>query len=595
MLHDFKLLKKVLQFFFRLVWKKEKKYFILNFFNAMVESIIPLLPVFFLPYIIDELLTGTKQKEVIVYIFIIVFGETLLRLINSLLKTNVKNKSEILNNYLVEEMNRHIMKMEFHLTENKDVLDQVSKAKDGIGWYSGGVDGLFGEFFNIAKSLLITFELSIFILIKAPYIFVLTSIMLIINSKMNRKKNKVEVESYHNISKLNRTMGYLGWTTTELRFAKDVRLYNASDLVTGKWNEFATQFSKIIKQKYDNQFRLDITSIIFTLIKDFFTYFYFCLLTLLGKISIGVLVQMLSVETTFQNNTQNIVNGIHNLIKKSIYLNDYIILFQYKTYDKNNGLSIKKDFQTIEFKNVSFSYPNSDVYVLKGINIRINKGEHLSIVGLNGQGKTTFIKLLCRLYEPTEGQILIDGTDINQYNYYDYIELISPVFQDFKLLSLSINENVKFDKSVDQSELDSIFSQLGIYEKICSFEKKGETIVYKSYDDNGIDLSGGEQQKLAIARAIIKNPQIYILDEPTSALDPIAEYDLYRKFKTLTSKKTTIYISHRLSSCRLSNRIAVFSDGIVKEYGTHEELMAIPDGIYSKMFLTQSKYYSYNK
>ncbi|MDE6579077.1 MAG: ABC transporter ATP-binding protein/permease, partial [Ruminiclostridium sp.] len=236
--------------------------------------------------------------------------------------------------------------------------------------------------------------------------------------------------------------------------------------------------------------------------------------------------------------------------------------------------------------------PNTDVEVLKGVNVTLKQGEHLSVVGLNGAGKTTFVKLLCRLYDPTEGEILLDGVNIKEYDYNEYMNLFSPVFQDFKLFAFSIKENIVLDDDCSDEKLSGLIEQVGLGDKIASLEKGTETMLFKSFDENGIEPSGGEQQKMAIARALYKKAPVVILDEPTAALDPVAEYDIYRQFDSLVGGKTAIYISHRLSSCKFCDRIAVFSEGVIKEYGTHDELVLINNGIYAEMFKAQAKYYN---
>lgn len=239
---------------------------------------------------------------------------------------------------------------------------------------------------------------------------------------------------------------------------------------------------------------------------------------------------------------------------------------------------------------VSFSYPKTDKKILDDICIKIRPGEHLSIVGLNGAGKTTFIKLLCRLYDPTEGQILLDGVDIRDYDYRQYMQQFAPVFQDFKLFSFTIDENIAF-ANPDKGKVDEYIELVGPKDKVDELEKGTQTTIFKYFDEKGIEPSGGEQQKIAIARALYKDSPIVILDEPTSALDPLAEYEVYIQFHTLVGGKTAFYISHRLSSCKFCDSIAVFSEGKIAEYGSHDELISIPSGIYAKMFEAQAKYF----
>ena len=231
------------------------------------------------------------------------------------------------------------------------------------------------------------------------------------------------------------------------------------------------------------------------------------------------------------------------------------------------------------------------------MNLTIREGEHLSVVGLNGAGKTTLVKLMCRLYDPTEGEIRMDGINIKEYDYSEYMKVFAPVFQDFKLFAFRIKENLLLKDSEDMNPeteeplARETLRKIGMEEKVDSFKNGMDTVLFKQFDQEGIEPSGGEQQKLAIARALIKDAPVVILDEPTAALDPIAEYEIYKHFEELVKGKTAIYISHRLSSCQFCDRIAVFSEGNVKEYGTHSELVNKPDGIYAKMFAAQAQYY----
>ena len=240
---------------------------------------------------------------------------------------------------------------------------------------------------------------------------------------------------------------------------------------------------------------------------------------------------------------------------------------------------------------MSFRYPNTDRLILKNINIVLRPGESLSVVGLNGAGKTTFVKLLCRLYKPTEGEILVNGIPVCDIPFEEYGKIIAVVFQDFRLFAFSVRENVQMDTRGNADKVSESIAESGLAEKINKLTKGEDTFVYKEFDSEGIEFSGGEGQKLAIARALYKNTPIVILDEPTSALDPIAEYDVYKHFHSLSKGRTSLYISHRLSSTRFTDKIAVFSEGEICEYGTHKELIAISGGIYKEMFEMQAQYY----
>ena len=271
--------------------------------------------------------------------------------------------------------------------------------------------------------------------------------------------------------------------------------------------------------------------------------------------------------------------------------NQFLKLLEYPVALEKGDKAVTGETHVIEFSHVSFKYPRSEQYVLKDINLKITSGEHLSVVGLNGAGKTTFIKLLCRLYDVTEGEILIDGVNIKEYSEEEYRKLFAVVFQDFQLFAFSLKDNIALGDTAEDAEINRVLELAGFYEDAQKLPEGLDTMLYKSFDEKGTELSGGQQQKTAIARALYKDAPIVILDEPTAALDPVAEYDIYRRFDTLVGGKTAIYISHRLSSCKFCDRIAVFAENTIKEYGTHEELVDKKNGIYAELFAAQAQYY----
>lgn len=244
----------------------------------------------------------------------------------------------------------------------------------------------------------------------------------------------------------------------------------------------------------------------------------------------------------------------------------------------------------IRFENVSFRYPGSEKYALKNFTMELKVGEKLAIVGMNGSGKTTMIKLLCRLYDPEEGQILLNGVDIRKFRQEEYLRLFSVVFQDFRLFSLPLGENVAADCSYEEEKVRRCLEDAGFGERLCRMQNGTKTYLYKDYED-GVEVSGGEAQKIAIARALCKDAPFVLLDEPTAALDPLSEYEIYTGFDRIVGSKTAIYISHRLASCRFCQRIAVFQEGRLVQTGSHEELLAEQGGQYRKLWEAQAQYY----
>lgn len=327
-------------------------------------------------------------------------------------------------------------------------------------------------------------------------------------------------------------------------------------------------------------------------LRDGISYFYIGYMAVTRAITVGDFSMCVSAASTLYWSLYGIVSGVQDVSQKCAYAHRYIEFLRFPAAMVKGTKPVKPGEHTIEFRHVSFKYPRSEKLVLRDINLTIKSGEHLSIVGLNGAGKTTFIKLLCRLYDVTEGEILVDGVNIKEYPEEEYRRLFSVVFQDFQLFAFSLRENIAFGEQADDKELERVLKLAGLWEDAQKLPNGLDTMLYKSFDENGTDLSGGQRQKTAIARGLYRNAPVVILDEPTAALDPVAEYEIYRQFNTLVGGKTAVYISHRLSSCKFCDRIVVFADDTIKENGTHEQLVGIDGGIYAGMFAEQAKYYA---
>lgn len=588
----FQTVRATLGYFFPIAWQTHKAYFFLGALQIMIEAVTPFVEMLMLPLIIDELLGGRDIGKLVFYAAVIVIGgKTILSLLSSVISTTMEKYSEKFTNYFTESMSRRVMELDFQLTEDKKALDQIESARTGIDWYSGGVHGISQQFFNIISALFTIAGVVVLILLNAPMLFFITAAILVITAIINNKRNRVEIKAYGQLSKLNRIFGYLGWELQDFRYGKDIRLYGAKDMMVEKWEQYNKECLKNWKWQADKSLPYSIFTTLTVIARDFCSYLYLGILVITGKISIGIFSQMLLAGATFHSSMQTLIFSVQEIIKRCNYAYEYVKFMDYPAAIEKGSRPVKTGAHTIEFKNVSFTYPNTDVKVLDGVNITLHPGEHLSVVGLNGAGKTTFIKLLCRLYDPTEGEILLDGINIKEYDYNEYMALFSPVFQDFKLFAFSVRDNITLTEECSDEQIASLIHQVGLTDKINSLEKGADTLLFKSFDENGIEPSGGEQQKLAIARALYKKAPVVILDEPTAALDPVAEYDIYRQFNSLVGGKTAIYISHRLSSCRFCDRIAVFSEGRIKEYGTHAELAGLPGGVYAEMFAAQAQYY----
>ena len=327
-------------------------------------------------------------------------------------------------------------------------------------------------------------------------------------------------------------------------------------------------------------------------------YIFVCLKAWAGAFGVGSITQYVGAVTALSRNLSELMKGL-GLLRSNVPFMDDIYTFleiPNKMYQGSLTTEKRSDRQyQVEFKDVSFQYPGSENWALRHVNMKFNVGTRLAVVGENGSGKSTFIKLLCRLYDPQEGQILLNGIDIRKYRYDDYIQIFSVVFQDFKLVSQPLGANVAGSQEYDRERVRKALIDAGFGERLAAMPQGLDTYLYKDLEKSGVEISGGEAQKIAIARALYKDAPFIILDEPTAALDPIAEAEIYSKFNEISGDRTAIYISHRLSSCKFCDEIAVFDSGAVIQQGTHEQLLADSDGKYSELWNAQAQYYVEDK
>ena len=583
---------KIYKYFLPTAWKRYKIYFIVRFLKLVVMTVMPFINIMVMPLIVDEMLTTRSAEKIFNYVVFILASEFVLNLLNGILGNVLERYTVKFENYYKTLLSTRIMELDFQLTEDKKALDQMELAKNGMTWYSGGLNGIVEPLFNMASALFTVIGVVIIVATQAPILIVITTAILVLSGMINNKLNQIEQKQSAEISKTNRVFGYLGCELTDFRYGKDIRLYGAKEMMVDKWNHFTDIMVGNWKTLADKQLPLNLLMTITDVVRDFPEIPNCGVQSITGRITIGIATQMFTAAGTFYGSMRNLVWNFQELTKRANYANEYVKFMDYPAAIQKGDKHVTPGPHTFEFKDVSFSYPGADVEVLRNINLTLTPGEHLSVVGLNGAGKTTLVKLLCRLYDPTKGVILMDGVDIKEYDYEEYMTVFAPVFQDFKLFAFTMKENILMEKSEDAAQdVTTVLERVGLKEKLSTLSQGADTVVYKHFDKDGIEPSGGEQQKLAIARALYKNAPVVILDEPTAALDPMAEYDIYRQFDTLVHEKTAIYISHRLSSCQFCDKIAVFSEKELKEYGTHAELVNKPDGVYAKMFAAQAQYY----
>ena len=396
-------------------------------------------------------------------------------------------------------------------------------------------------------------------------------------------------ETTDNYSKLSGKFEYFYKLSKNAEASKDIKLYGFSDYLVKTAADFIYQIEHINAKYTKQSAAISGVRALLNLVRELVAYAYLTYLVLKNRLSVSEFIFCFGIITGFSN---WIMNLVFSFMEISRCCTDCALYREFVEESVSEGKP-EVDFgevRSIEFSNVFFTYPASDTETIRNMSFKVNKGENIAIVGENGAGKTTAIKLLCGLYYPSEGDILINGRSSKEFSSDSYFNLFSAVFQDYCFMPMTIAENITAEQSYDKERLFAAFDKAGITDKINSLSEKENTLMVKDVYKNAADFSGGEKQKLLLAKAVYKNAPVLILDEPTAALDPISENELYLKYNELTEDKISFFISHRLSSTRFCDRILFIKDGAVAESGTHEELMA-KKGAYYRMYQTQSMYY----
>lgn len=576
----------------------------------LINSVQPFVSIWFTAQIVNEILSQRRLKTILLY----VLGAVLINFICALLKSIINHvcneKESQMWSWFGKVFSDKQISLDFVDLENAAIQHQRQEAEENLYMFGNGLAQLFWGISALVRTLVyivlsLVMTVSLFIstsgnrFIDHPIwigiILVCIAVGGLSKSKATISENDVFMEYCKNTVWFNRVFMFFG---KELYMnpekAKDVRIYSQNTVAE-------KMLDKLITHERDNQ--SDITKMalypaiaqIIIGLANAVCYLFVAIKALFGAFGVGSIVQYVAVLSRLGEGLQELM---YILSDNEVYCTHLQKLFDYLELPNHmyqGSLTVEKRDDNeyyVEFRNVSFRYPNTDTYVLKHVNLKFKVGEKLAVVGMNGSGKTTFIKLMCRLYDPTEGEILLNGVNIKKYDYNEYMSIFSVVFQDFRLFSFSLGQNVSASASYDREKVIECLKKAGFAERLNSLPNDLDTFLYKDIDAEGVEISGGEAQKLALARALYKNTPFIILDEPTAALDPISEYEVYSKFNEIAGTKTSIYISHRLASCRFCDKIAVFHEGEIIQIGSHEELLADSKGKYYELWNAQAQYYT---
>lgn len=587
-----KILKNI-RYFVPLLFKLNPFAIVSNVIVAILNSISSLCWIYF-PKEIIELLTnkGENQKEDLIKIVIIFVSLQFIINVLSNLNYKIREYACTKADFVIDKMfNNKIAMVDYFNIEDPEFSDKITLAKKGLSQYSNGIYSILFVIEGIITNIITLSGVIAIVVSSGELIVIILAILgIIVNSIVYSKYTDLDQEYNSSFVRHHRKQWYFNDAMMSFRNQKNLRLYNSEDLIDKKSNEINDTVISEKKKTNKKMKRLQIgESFYYMLITRFITIVILGYAVYNKNMSIAVFTMLFSAIETFDGGVSNLIYTIKTYSKDCNYQSDFIDIMNIKPINKDGVIPIK-EINSIEFRNVCFKYPRTENYILDNISFKIEDSQKVSLVGLNGAGKTTMIKLLCRFFELEEGEILVNGRNIKEYKYDEYMREIAVVFQDYKIISYTIKDNVSIDDD-NKEKLYDCFKRSQVLDKVESLPKKENTYINKWFDPAGVEFSGGEMQKFAISRALYKDSSFVILDEPTSALDPVSEAEIYYHFNEVIGKKLTLFISHRLSSCIFSDKILVLDGAKIVEEGKHEDLIKNTDGLYSKMFNAQAKYY----
>lgn len=550
-------------------------------------------------HLVDEL-TGLKRPDTLIFLGCLIVGVNIgFHFMEKTLKRSVETGRRYVADKMCESMAAKIMNLEYSYLENPYYLDLKERAvfairnQDSIAWMIDAAAQTVQSIVTVAGLTVILFTLS-------PVLVVILLAGIAANLLLYQGFSKEELVYRQEIIPINRRYGYYINLCFSNEAQKDARLYGMAPMLSGRvlkyGREIAEWMGTITKKEVFFHAKVSALNDLQTAV----CYGYIGLRVITDRfgshIGFGSFTMYVSTALNF---TKTVVSLGEQMVKLNQFLGflepfaEFMALEE-ETSEKEGTVIFEEPVETIEFDHVSFSYPGSEKKVLSDVSFRVNRGQKISIVGLNGAGKTTLVKLLCRLYKVDSGEIRVNGRNILEYDYNTYMKTVAAVFQDYKLFAFSLQENITGQaEAVEQEKekLEQIIAEVGLTEKIEELPEGLNSLYGREYEEDGILMSGGESQKVAIARALYKESSLVIMDEPASALDPISEAEIYEKFNTMVEDKTALYISHRMSSSVFCDKVLIIDGGTAADFDTHENLMKKTESLYYKLFQTQAVNY----
>lgn len=575
-------------------WGQNRTIFIAFIIYTITASIYPLFAVILPKLLVGELVKDSAAAvHTVIYIVLGYFiASGCFGFIKSYILSTQYNEISKLRLDYIRDFGHKILTIDYKYCEDETFYEKNMRAFNATNSNDNGVEGTYHMLFEIPAVAGTVVILMVFIGLLNPLILLGMLVNLIAILFVKRKTAAYEYSKKEELNRAERKKNYYYDTTYDFKFGKDIRLYHLKDRILHNYNQEIDGFIRVKNMIFNKELFLGILTLITLVISDGLIYG-ILIYKVLNGMSIADFSMYLSAIISLSVLLKEFSDKLSTIINESQYVSDFFEFIDRDLGEKGGTVkAVENDTLEIVFDNVSFCYPDTEKYIFKNLNFTIHKGERLAIVGINGAGKSTLVKLMTGLFDVTEGEIRINGVPIHEYDKSELFHMFSVVFQDVNILAYTIKENVSC--SSDHMNMDRIkaaIEKVGLKKKIESLPKQYDQMMLKIIEEDGVEFSGGESQKLAIARALYKDGNMVIMDEPTAALDALAEAEIYENFGTLIKGKTAVYISHRLASTKFCDKIALFDKDGLREYGNHEELMNLR-GEYFNMFQVQGKYYN---
>ena len=556
-------------------------------FTQIVQIFIPLI-------FVRQIINGIQEKEPVVYILTVVGSFAVSTFVCDIMKKFLmcmdERQSDSIYRLVRKDIARLVAQMPYYEAEKTETRDFIQLVQESVD-----ISGVYNLIFDFFRQILTLCGLMAIVITLHPILIVLVAGILVLRVIANQQIRNLWEKWRYPINTAYRKVNYMISVMSDVGYGKEIRM-------NGLQQWFAEKMSGTISEYIDGMKHYNHSlqkrnafvegAVVF---QECVLYVVLAYKVVFKKMLIGDFSMYLSGIASFSNCLFGLVDIISNLLQEGQFLGQYRELVEndqkLKLTDSKKYSIDKNINHTITFKNVSFHYPNSERLILNNVSFELQTNQSLSIVGLNGAGKTTIVKLVCRFYEPTEGEILLNGVNIQNIDEEEYRNFIGVVFQDFQLFAFSIVDNIALSPNYEEQEVWNVLQKSGLYEKVQSLKEGIHTAMTKEFDEYGVEFSGGESQRVEFARVLYKQAGLVILDEPTASLDPLTEYNMYKTMHEMTRNRCAIFISHRLSSTRFTDKIIVLENGQIIESGSFDELMKTQDGFFRNMFNLQQEQY----